>query len=269
MPKSIKASVKFLCAAVHAVVSWPIRKHPPRVVLYYHGVGKAFAGSFRRQMAYLAKECLVVKPCDISGTSTEGDKTIVAVTFDDAFVSILDNALPILREYGLPAGVAVPTGNIGRRPQWRMAPDCPDKDEVVMDEPQIVALDKEGFEILSHAVSHSVLTDLNESDLETELVSSKRDLERIVGHEVSAVSYPHGACDARVHEAARKAGYKLGFTVDPNIVDNAADSLRIGRFSVTPGDSLIAFKLKARGAYQVARPLMNLKRMLMHSNHRK
>lgn len=251
-----------ICAVICAAISRLIQQRPTRVVLYYHGVGKAHVESFKKQMEYLAKECLVVKPCDIYNMSIEGHRAVVAVTFDDAFVSVLENAMPVLREYGIPAGIFVPTGNIGRRPDWTMASDCPDKDEIVMNEQQIVALDKEGFEILSHAVSHSRLTDLNETDLEIELNQSKQHLERILGHEVSAISYPHGALDVNVHEVARKAGYTLGFTVDPNIVDNAIDSLRIGRFSVSPRDSLRVFKLKVSGACRVANYLRGLKRML-------
>jgi len=257
--------IEFACAILYSVVLRFTRKRPARVILYYHGVSRVFAEDFRRQMAYLARECRVVKPCDIVSMTTEGNRTIVAVTFDDAFVSVLENALPVLREYGLPAGISVPTGNIGRRPDWPMAPDCPDKDDIVMNEPQIAALDREGFEILSHTVSHPALTDLNEAELEVELTKSRQDLEHIVGHDVSAICYPYGAYDARVHSATRKAGYTLGFTIDPGIVDGTVDCLRIGRFVVSPRDNLTAFRLKANGAYQVVRPLRSLKRMLVRS----
>jgi peptidoglycan/xylan/chitin deacetylase (PgdA/CDA1 family) len=214
-------------------------------------------------MEYLAKECVVVKPCEIYTMVAEGQKTVVSVTFDDAFVSVLENAVPVLKEYGIPAGIFVPTGRIGQRPDWAMASDCPDKNETLMDEQQIVALDKDGFEILSHTVTHSRLTDLNEADLEKELKESKQHLEHMLGHDVPAISYPHGACNAGVLDTTQKAGYTLGFTVDPNTVDNAADALRIGRFSVSPGDGLRAFKLKANGACQVVNYLRKLKRMLV------
>ena len=265
MQKRLKASIKFVCAVVCAAVSRLVRRHPPRVVLYYHGVSGALVEGFRRQMAYLAKECLAVKPCDIGTASAKGSKAIVAVTFDDAFVSVMENALPILREYGLPAAIFVPTGNLGRRPGWTMASDCQDKDDIVMDEQQIAALSQEGFEMLSHTISHRVLTELDESDLEAELVGSKQDLERIIGCEVPAVSYPHGACDDRVYKAARKAGYRWGFSAYPIVLDGVADPLGIGRFAVSPRDGLATFKLKAHGAYQAARPLMKLKRLLVHS----
>ena len=39
-------------------------------------------------------------------------KTIVAITFDDAFVSVMKNAAPILKEFDLPAAIFVPVGNL-------------------------------------------------------------------------------------------------------------------------------------------------------------
>ena len=267
MSKSVKSSVRLICAVIYAVGVRLVRKYRPRVVLYYHGVDTASMEGFRKQIAYLARECRVVKLCDISRVSNEKEKTIVALTFDDAYTNLLDNAIPVLKEHGLPAAIFVPTGHIGQRPGWAMAPDCPEKDEFVMDEQQIVTLDKEGYEILSHTVSHSRLTELEDTDLEMELSHSKQRLEQILGHEVPAVSYPHGSYDARVYRATQKAGYQLGFTTYPNIVDNCADELRIGRFEVSPRDSMIAFKLKANGAYQANRCLINLKRLLVHRNH--
>ncbi|MFC1634156.1 polysaccharide deacetylase family protein [Planctomycetota bacterium] len=265
MPRRFKDLIKFVCAVISAVVLRLAGKPQPRVVLYYHGVDKVCVDHFRQQMAYLTRECLVVKPCDICTMSSEGSKTIVAVTFDDAFVSVLTNAVPILREYDLPAAIFVPTGYIGQSPGWAMAPDCPDKNETVMNEQQIAELDKEGFEILSHTVTHAKLTDLDDSDLETELNKSKQHLEQILGHDVSAVSYPHGAYDARIHEAALKAGYTLGYTISPKVVDHCPDPLCIGRFKVLPHDSLAVFKLKANGAYRISKPLMRLKMMFVRT----
>jgi len=267
MSKSVKSSVRLVCAVVYAAAVQLARKYRPRVVLYYHGVDKASVDGFRKQIAYLAEECRVVKPRDISRLSSDKEKTIVALTFDDAYTNLLDNAIPILKEYKMPAAIFVPTGHIGQRPGWAMAPDCPERDESVMNEQQIVALDREGFEILSHTISHLRLTELNDTDLEAELSHSKQRLEQILGHEVPAVSYPHGSYDARVYRATQRAGYQLGFTTYPNIVDNCADELRIGRFEVSPRDSMVVFKLKANGAYQANRCLINLKRLLVHRNH--
>ena len=114
--------------------------------------------------------------------------------------------MPILRVYNLPAGICVPAGNLGQPPRWNIPNNHSDKDETIMSEKQVAKLEKDGFEILSHSTSHSVLTEINDNRLQTELEQSKHTLGEIIGREVVGISYPHGAYDKRVYEAAKKAG---------------------------------------------------------------
>lgn len=261
--KPLKKITEIIFALIYAVFLSVIRKDISRVVLYYHGVSKADTGCFKKQMEYLARRCTVIKASEIMATDVGGAKNVVAITFDDAFVNVMENAVPILREYGLPGDIFVPVGNLGQIPHWEMPENCPDKNETVMSKEQIEQLDKEGFEIFSHTLSHPVLTEIQDSRLDVELIESKQALERIVGHEVIGISYPGGSYDTRVLKAAEKAGYKLGFTIEPDVVDKATGCLEIGRVSVSPKDSLIKFKLKAIGAYHVVTYLRMLKRTLV------
>lgn len=262
--KPLKKITELIFALIYAVFLSVIRKDTSRVVLYYHGVSKADTGCFKKQMEYLARRCTVVKASEIMATDVGGAKNVVAITFDDAFVSVMENAVPILREYGLLGDIFVPVGNLSQIPHWEMPENYPDKkNETVMSKEQIEQLDKEGFEIFSHTLSHPVLTEIQDSRLDVELIESKQALEGIVGHEVIGISYPLGSYDTRVRKAAEKAGYKLGFTIEPGIVDRATGCLEIGRVSVSPKDSLIKFKLKASGAYHVVTYLRTLKRTLV------
>src|SRR5690349_15981172 len=89
---------------------------PRCVVLYYHAVRSAAKQQFASQMDELVR---LSTPIDI-----EGDERLLngrrysAVTFDDAFMSVVLNALPILKERRIPCTIFVPTGSIGRRPSW-------------------------------------------------------------------------------------------------------------------------------------------------------
>jgi peptidoglycan/xylan/chitin deacetylase (PgdA/CDA1 family) len=262
MLEPIKDLIEFIFAALYASFLPFVQKGPPHVVIRYHSVNKTEVMGFRKQMEYLSKECSVVKPSKIKGGHTNGAKVLVAITFDDAFMNIMENAVPILKEYGLPAGIFVPAGNLGQPPRWEMPDNCLHKKETVMTQKQIAELDNDEFEIFSHTLSHPPLTRVEDSKLEAELVSSKHTLEKIVGREVSGISYPHGAYDDRVYKAVQKAGYKFGFTIEPTMVNSNTDSLKIGRFSVSPRDSLIKFKLKVSGAYQASGFLRALKHWL-------
>jgi len=260
--RHFKQIIEFIFAALYAFFLNLSNRKARHVVIYYHGINNADVTGFSKQMDYLAKNCSVVKPSQIKTAHKNGADILVAITFDDAFLSVMKNAVPVLKKYGLPAGISVPVGNLGQPPRWQMPQNCPAKNETVMGKEQIAKLDNCGFEIFSHTFSHPVLTEIEDDGLEAELVNSKRALERIVGHEVLAISYPHGACDARVYKTARKAGYRLGFTIEPALINNLTDDLKIWRTSISPGDNLIKFKLKVSGAYQLVRYIKAAKRLI-------
>jgi len=244
-------SLEIGLASVYAVTRSLVPEGPRRIVVFYHSVKDHQRGQFDRQMVYLAEQCAVVKPSRIRNATIQNRKTLVAITFDDGFVSVLNNAVPILRKYGFTAAVCVPTGNLGKAPQWNLAENCYDADERVMDQQQLCQLDQEGFELLSHGVRHVPLAGIPDSELWSELSHSKEQLEQILGHQVVGISYPHGSWDERVIARAALAGYKCGFTIEPFPADASRDDLTIGRTSVSPMESLFAFGLKAKGAYQV------------------
>ncbi len=254
--------IEFICAVFYAVYLLITRKRGPRVVLYYHSVKEQDVAGFRKQMEYLARNCTVVKPSNIKTADANGANRLVAITFDDAFVNVMENAVPILKRYALSAAVFVPVGSIGQQPCWEIPEDYPDRDEAVMTKEQIAELDNDGFEILSHTLSHTPLTEIENGKLKTELITSKLVLEEIVGHEVCGLSYPHGAHNARVSEAARQAGYRCGFTIEPHSVQKTTDDMQIGRFAVSPTDGLMKFRLNVNGAYHVVKYLQRAKSLV-------
>jgi peptidoglycan/xylan/chitin deacetylase (PgdA/CDA1 family) len=199
----------------------------------------------------LAENYSEIKTSEIMRPPANEIGRVVVLTFDDAFENLLENVVPVLKEYQLPAAIFVPTKDLGRQPTWEMLPGCPDTNETIMSEEQIADLNRDGFEIFSHTVSHPVLTEIEDERLQAEFVESRDSLEKIVAHQVVTISYPYGAHDLRTCRAAQKAGYKFGFTIEPCAVDGSTDPMRIGRFGVCPQDSLLKFKLKVYGAYGV------------------
>lgn len=255
----LKEISEIIFAMIYAAFLPLIQKKPSRVVIYYHSLKRQDVRQFEKQMAYLANKCRVVKPSEVRTARVAGRGGLVAITFDDAFVSILQNAIPVLKKHGFSAGIFVPTGSLGLSPGWRISNRCSDKNETVMSLEQIAELGKDGFEIFSHTISHPLLTQIDENKLRHELLESKAKLEKVVGREVVGISYPYGAHDARVCGAAKDAGYKLGFTIEPNTVDCSPDDIRIGRFAVSAADSMLEFKLKVNGAYQAVEYLRRLR----------
>src|ERR1043165_4067791 len=74
-----------------------------RVVLYYHGVRDEHRAGFARQMDILARS---VSPGRADAHVHPGDSTrVAAVTFDDGYENIVDNAIPELVKRNIPATV--------------------------------------------------------------------------------------------------------------------------------------------------------------------
>ena len=105
------------------------------VILCYHGIrperGLAFDPNgamhvspqlFEAHLAHLTRACDVLPLdaiADRRATPGPNGRVAVAITFDDGYRDNLDVAFPLLREYGCPATIFLPTSFIGTgRPFW-------------------------------------------------------------------------------------------------------------------------------------------------------
>jgi len=107
-----------------------------------------------------------------------------------------------------------------------------------------------GAEIGSHARTHARLSALDRDALAGELRHSHDVLGRS-GRAVRAVAYPYGdagSVTTAVVDAAREAGYQLGFTGRAGLASPAADPLAVPRVAIRCRDGSRAFRGKAAGA---------------------
>jgi peptidoglycan/xylan/chitin deacetylase (PgdA/CDA1 family) len=126
----------------------------------------------------------------------------------------------------------------------------PTSEEIALASPmtwdQVRSLDDAGIEIGSHTVSHPFLVQLEEHELATELVDSKRTIERELGRNVSSLSYPTGGSeffDSRSVRTAKEAGYRFAVAYDHSTVRLAnLDRFAIPRIHVEPDVSMPLFK---------------------------
>ena len=65
-----------------------------------------------------------------------------------------------------------------------------------------------GHELAAHSMSHPLLTQLADDELEYEVAGAKAALEAALGVEIAFFAYPHGDYDARVVAAVAAAGYR-------------------------------------------------------------
>jgi peptidoglycan/xylan/chitin deacetylase (PgdA/CDA1 family) len=247
---------------------------------------------FERQVRWLAAHYDVVPLGDyIRRLTTRSARPAAAITFDDAYQGIFDNAVPILRGLGIPATVFVVAEAPGRWPGfWWDQPGVVDAANPDLRRRRLTDLRGDrhailaeidascgaarqrrvggseslpashrpaewstirahlgsGIAIGAHSATHRSLPTLTDVELTHELEQSGAALHRATGAWPEFFAYPYGSCDARVCAAARRAGYRAAFGLDPS--RNAdKDRWRLGRINVPSHISDAAFEAWTAG----------------------
>ncbi len=179
-----------------------------------------------------------------------GSGRTVVVTFDDAYRTVAEHALPILRKLGLPGTVFVPTRfaegeRLASWPGVDMYTEGPHAQELeVMNWEELRSLVALGWEIGSHTCSHPMLTRLDDDDLTRELAESRRECERRLGIRCHSLAYPYGDTDARVIAATARAGYTAAAGLPLAHRLHRSSRLNWPRIGVFFGDGPIRFEAK-------------------------
>ena len=186
------------------------------LVLCYHAVSSTWQHALAVSPTELERQLRLAlrlgwKPAP-AAEIVAGRGRLLHVTFDDAYRSVAD-ALPLLDRHGIRATVFACPGYADAGAPLTV-PELAHEDPAelaTMDWDGLRALAERGLEIGSHTVSHPHLTRLGDAELERELRQSRERLQDELGRPCPYVAYPYGDADARVHAAARAAGYDAGF----------------------------------------------------------
>lgn len=230
------------------------------IVLYYHGVPVAYRSNFARQMESIRRGARVL-PASYRG-SLPPDKPNVAITFDDAFVSVAENALPELLARGFHSTIFVPVGILGTRPTWPIEDGSLDADETVMSAEQVASLPSSLVTLGSHTSTHPRLSRIDARNAQGEIEGSRVKLQSLTAQDVRLLAFPYGDHDVSTVELCKAAGYNYVFSVTPDPVDTTASGFVRGRVKVDPFDWPLEFFLKYRGAYAWSSRVSSLKQKL-------
>ncbi len=181
----------------------------------------------------------------------------LAVTFDDGFASVMTLGAPILESLGVAATVFAPTafmsgGQTLSWPElshWLQTPDAGEL--AAMDWNDLGVLAEQGWEIGSHTRTHPHLLELGKADIEAELAESRDECARQLGRPCDSIAYPFGEVDARVSDAARKAGYSAGASLSRRL--ERLGPYRYPRVWISNADVEWRFRLKTTWAIRELR----------------
>jgi peptidoglycan/xylan/chitin deacetylase (PgdA/CDA1 family) len=166
------------------------------------------------------------------------------LTFDDGFLGVHEHAAPVLKALGWPATVFLVSQLIGQRDTWCEAHNPSGVTYPLMDTTHIRALRGQGFSFHSHTRNHADLPTLGDGQLHDQLAGAREDLQALLGEEVPYLAYPYGHYDDRVRQAARAAGYRAAFSVQPGFNRRDIDRFRLRRLDVFGTDSAAALRRK-------------------------
>jgi peptidoglycan/xylan/chitin deacetylase (PgdA/CDA1 family) len=186
-----------------------------------------------------------------------------AVTFDDGYQNVIENALPELEKRRIPSTIFIITEALGKYPHWLTEPHGSARHTKVMSSNQLRNLPLDLVTVGSHTMTHPALPALNDTDAKRELSESRAQLEKMLEREIRLFSFPYGAFNPKLIEWCREAGYERVFTVVPTLTFFDPREFVSGRVPVEPTDWPLEFRLKLMGAYRWLPVAFSLKRRVL------
>lgn len=157
------------------------------------------------------------------------DKPLI-VTFDDGYSCFARNAWPVLRARGMGAMMFVVAGQIGGTNAW----DHDEREERLLDQATIRALQAEGLVFGSHSVSHVPLARIPALDAFDELMRSRAMLGAVLGRLPDVVAYPYSNQSRSVRKLAQRAGYRAAFRGKGRLSSRWTDPFGLYRIKPEP-----------------------------------
>ncbi len=191
------------------------------VVLIYHKVGNPKSPStnvsinrFRKQMKYLKVHHYSVIPLKrlirlLRHKQSLPQKAVV-ITFDDGYKSVFNNAFPIIKKYGYPATVFLPTEAIEKHyPAY-------------MTLREIKEMMKYHIDFQSHSYAHAHMAYLKKGEtiqeykawITQDLKKSISFFKRYLGYKPIAFAFPYGDYNRILIRIAKKLGFECLLTQD-------------------------------------------------------
>ena len=239
-------------------------------ILFYHRVSDdadelaVKKSRFSRQMELLASEGFrvvdVPEAVRLLG-SDESPARTVALSFDDGFSDVAENAQPILARHGFHATVFVATAVVDGRASYSWYKCQPP----VLGWDAIRALDRDGtLNFEAHSLTHPNLLRLYEKSARKEIAESRAELQAQLGRAVTVFCYPAGVFSERERRLVEEAGFTAAVSCEPGTNVAASDRFALRRIQIDHRDRLIDFRAKLLGGHDTPPPLRDLYRRLRY-----
>jgi peptidoglycan/xylan/chitin deacetylase (PgdA/CDA1 family) len=167
------------------------------------------------------------------------------VTFDHGYADNFRNALPVLKEYRIPAHIFLVTDLIDTK-QLLPTPDAvntnPQRDRL-MTWDEVQQMKEAGMDIGSMGGSHTDLTAMTPEAVRADLDRSRDSIRGFIGSDADYFCYPFGRTNARIKEIVKQAGFR-GAVYTPAGKTGGMDRYSLRRVAIPGGTSDKAFQFK-------------------------
>ncbi len=219
---------------------------PEAVILLYHRFGEDDLPStnirldqFDAQLDWLAEQGAHFISLDTLLTAFEQGRPLpdfsIAITADDAYRSIAEQAWPRLKARGIPLTLFVATDAVSRG-QGRY-----------LDWDGVRALAGDGVSIGHHGATHAHMAGLSPAAARTDLKAANAVFKRELGQAPSLLAYPYGEYDPALAGVARALGFRAAFAQFSSVATAASARFALPRFPINENfGRMERFRLVAR-----------------------
>ncbi|AFY46890.1 putative xylanase/chitin deacetylase [Nostoc sp. PCC 7524] len=232
--------------------------YSPVRILTYHRFGDVKRDpfcmgmkDFQAQMEWIARKNLAVSLSDIE-SFVAGKKCLpknaILVTVDDGYRSVYLKALPIFKQFSIPAVAFITTSNINSSGNHYKANS--ETIEPYLTWKEVEALAEAGVTIGSHARTHRSLGKMSLDEAYQEAIMSREAIEKNLGMQVTAFAYPFGTLadfNKSTTQILKESGYKLAFTSQHGAIEPKLDPLVLPRVKVEGGEPMWMFRMLVYG----------------------
>lgn len=243
------------------------------LVLMYHGIGALDSThdaenlfvpvqAFKQQLEYLQRTGhRVLSETEyldwLNGHPLAGPS--VLLTFDDGYVSVLENAVPLLTQLRMPGLCYVCPSLLGGRSTWMEEPSWHE----LMDAAQLSEVVDAGVSLGIHSSDHTAMDSLGFDELVEHTSDARASLESQVGIRAATFAYPYGYHSPASRQAVSNAGFECAFAIY-----QTAGRWALPRVDINAVDTPRTFKLKLKSIYPVARRALSVAPPLRRAVHK-
>lgn len=163
----------------------------------------------------------------------------VIVTLDDGYTDNLSLALPVLKQYGVPATLFVVSHKVGQVNDWDNTSELHGR--ALLDWSELKIMAHAGIEIGAHSRTHAAMVNLSEQQVYDQISGSRAELARALEIPILLFAYPYGESNDQVQAVAERAGLLGSCTVKRGLNTIATPPQELRRIEIRGTDSLREF----------------------------